>query len=155
MEGIDEVRVDLLESELRSPGLEEREVESRAVERDDHGGFRDRSGELVEVDALDELPHSVAVMEADKGDVVAVPPQAGRLDVQEDGPVPPFPDRPPLVFGPKPSGEIPVVAGLEALAGALDLLSRCRRPLTPAAESRVPAEELVPRPEALPPEARL
>src|SRR5213593_4704697 len=142
MEGIDEVGVDLLESELRSPGLEEREVEPRAVERDDHGGFRDCSGELVEVDALDELPHSAAVVEADQGDVVAVPPQACRLDVQEDGSVPPFPDRPPLIFGPKPSSEVPVVARAEALAGALDLLSRCLRPLPPAAEPRVPVEEL-------------
>src|SRR5436309_7503050 len=147
--------MELFESELRAPRPEEREVEAGAVERDDHGCLCDRGGELVEVDALDELPHPPAVVESDNGDVVAVPPQARRFDVEEDGLASPLPDRPPLVPRLEPPGEVPVVPGAEAGPRPLDLLVDGPRSLPPDSEPRAVLEEFVPRPEALAPEARL
>ena len=155
VERVEEVRVELFESELRPPRLEEREVEARPIERHEHRDLRDCGGELVKVDALDELPGPPAIVKTHDRDVVARPPEPRRLDVEEGGAPAPFPDRPPLVPRAETAREVAVVPLLEPRAGPLDLLPDRGGPLAPAAEGRSPLQEIVPRAEPLPPQPGL
>src|SRR3989475_11722952 len=79
---MEHVYVDLVQRHPRERLPKERDIEARAVERDEQLGVAEDSGEILEVVALDERAFPPPVVGADDGDGVSSGREPGRLEVE-------------------------------------------------------------------------
>src|SRR2546423_5603835 len=138
------VHVDLVQSHPRERLPKERDIEARAVERDEQLGVAEDSGEVLEVVALDERAFPPPVVDAHDGDRMSSDREPGRLDVEVHDLSTKRLERAPLV----PRGQLPcevsMAARAQRLCGPFDLV--LDSPCQEQADSRRPVchGEIVP-----------
>jgi len=153
-----EVNVGLVEAEGAEVGTYKRKVEEGAVEGDQEIETLNRVLKLLEVFAVDELIHALAVVEADDGDVVSVGIRAGGLDVEEGAAMlelavesPAFGSREPVMEVGRP---VPIPLRGGEILGETTSSHRGHRPalempfqVVPGEDPLTPEVQLCPRPD--------
>ncbi len=98
--------------QLGEVGLEHRQVELGAVEGDQEVELGENLGKLLQIKALDELAHILAVVEARHRHQQPRPGFAVGLDVEIGGAGPELAEEAPVLPGLEPGGEIGGVLGV-------------------------------------------
>ena len=139
--------------ELGEVGLEHRQVELGAVEGDQEVELRQDRGKFLQIETLDELAHSVAVVEPHHRDQEARPNSAGGLDVQIADPGPAVVKEAPVLPGRQPLSEIGGV--FQVRNRLLELPLKPTEALPGQAPEPLGGEKILPGDHPLPPEMRL
>src|SRR5438445_12568976 len=112
---MEHVYVDLVQRHPRERLPKERDIEARAVERDEQLSVAEDSGEVLEVVALDERAFPPPVVGADDGDGMSSDREPGRLDVEVHDLSTKRLERAPLV----PRGQLPCEVSMAGRAPRL------------------------------------